>query len=433
MYQTSTTYKQKVYEPSTRHNLKVMAGEQPITPLLSFKKTFLLFGDDELCLGSTPSQSISFKVHKDNLWQNHKEFYVTTGIDNEVVPIGYFTLESIEEVDRFTVSITAEDYMTKFEPNYDGSELIKQKGYATMLEVLQDLCNKAGVTLGTTSFLNQNKKIAVYDSSISGRVYLSYIAEQAGCFAMIGRDGKLYLRKLGQDIATIPSRLFQTYKWGELCKISRVSYEDGIQDYKFGNIDNNTLWISGDNMFIVDQNQVENIYNTMKDLECYGFTGTSIIDPSIDIGDFLDINGKKILFQGEMQYLTKFKASISSKIRIKAKEETTRTVVSDKAKIRRVQSEINQIDGKITQLVEETGEHEDRISKAEQDIEGFRQNVGEVADYQREKEGFTKVDFEEAIKKVQYELKGNGIYENNLFPIESLYPSESLYPNQAII
>lgn len=37
--------------------------------------------------------------------------------------------------------------MIKFEFNYDGSTLISQNGYATMIEVLEDICTKGGVEL----------------------------------------------------------------------------------------------------------------------------------------------------------------------------------------------------------------------------------------------------------------------------------------------
>lgn len=42
--------------------------------------------------------------------------------------------------------------MIKFEFNYNGKELIDQNGEATLLEVAQDICNKAGVELGSASF-----------------------------------------------------------------------------------------------------------------------------------------------------------------------------------------------------------------------------------------------------------------------------------------
>lgn len=184
-------------------------------------------------------------------------------------------------------------------------------------------------------------------------------------------------------------------------------------------------------MYIVDTEQIKNIYNQLNNFDCYSFEGTTIIDPALDIGDIVLIDGKKVVYQGDMEYLSKFKASISSKIQAKTKEETTRTIISDKAKLRRVQSEINQIDGTITQLVQETSEHEEKITKVEQDIDSIRQNIGDVVDYKRIVEGATEIHLYDSGKQdiLKLEIKGNKTYESNLFPGEDLYPGNNLYPN----
>ena len=131
----------------------------------------------------------------------------------------------------------------------------------------------------------------MYDNTVSARTYLSYIAEQAGGFAIIGRDGKLYVKTFGQDNVELDIDLFQDYKWGDKFKISRVSYEDGVQNYKFGDETENTVYINQNNMYIVDSEQVENIYNQLNNLEVYSFEGQTIIDPAYDIGDILIIDG----------------------------------------------------------------------------------------------------------------------------------------------
>ncbi|MCI8346240.1 MAG: hypothetical protein HFJ42_10000 [Clostridia bacterium] len=201
----------------------------------------------------------------------------------------------------------------------------------------------------------------------------------------MGRDGKLYIRIIGQDTVEANIELFQDYTWGESFQISRVVYEDGIQDFKFGNERYNTVWINSDNMYIVDSKQVENIYNQLADFECNSFEGTTIIDPALDVGDILMIDNKKVIYQGGMEYVGKFKSSISSKIQAKTKEETTRMVVSDKTKIRRVQSKIDQVEGKITQLTEETSEYSQKIATVEQDINGIKHTVESMEDFTREK------------------------------------------------
>lgn len=267
--------------------------------------------------------------------------------------------------------------MIKFEFNYDGSELIS-KGEATLLQVAQDICNKAGVELGSTSFLNSDKKVSVYDNTVTAREYISYIAESAGCFACIDREGKLCFREFYQDETEIPLELFGEYKWGEEFKISKVSYEDGVRSFKFGDNTRNNLWINQENMYIVDEDQIQKIYNKIKDLTVNTFEGKVIIDPAIDIGDKIFINGKNVIYQGEMSLEGRFIAQISSKIQIKQKEETTVKKESQKVVNRRVQSRINQAEGKIEQLVEETSENSKKITKHEQDINGITQSVSEV-------------------------------------------------------
>lgn len=267
--------------------------------------------------------------------------------------------------------------MIKFEFNYDGSELIS-KGEATLLQVAQDICNKAGVELSSTSFLNSDKKISVYDNTVTAREYISYIAESAGCFACIDRKGKLCFREFYQDETEIPLKMFGEYKWGEEFKISKVSYEDGIISFKFGDNTRNNLWINQENMYIVDEDQVQKIYNKIKGLTVNTFEGKVIIDPAIDIGDKIVINGKNVIYQGEMSLEGRFIAQISSKIQIKQKEETTVKKESQKVVNRRVQSRIDQAEGKIEQLVEETTENSKKITKHEQDINGITQSVSEV-------------------------------------------------------
>jgi len=267
--------------------------------------------------------------------------------------------------------------MIKFEFNYDGSELIS-KGEATLLQVAQDICNKAGVELSSTSFLNSDKKISVYDNTVTAREYISYIAESAGCFACIDREGELCFREFYQDETEISLEMFGEYKWGEEFKISKVSYEDGVRSFKFGDNTRNNLWINQENMYIVDEDQVQKIYNKIKGLTVNTFEGKVIIDPAIDIGDKIVINGKNVIYQGEMSLEGRFIAQISSKIQIKQKEETTVKKESQKVVNRRVQSRIDQAEGKIQQLVEETTENSEKITKHEQDINGITQSVSEV-------------------------------------------------------
>lgn len=374
MYATTEQYKSKVYQ--VKHLLKVYLDGVEVDGkyILGYDSSHILFNNDEFTLGSVSSQAIDLKLFKTAVPNTVKSVYIESGIAGETIPIGYFNVDDKEE-EKDTITYKLLDNMIKFEFNYDGSSLVQEKGAATLLEVLQDICNKAGVELGSTSFLNNYKQISVYDSTVSARTYIGYIAEQAAGFACIGRDGKLYIKTLGKDTQELSNKYLKDFTWGERFKVSRIHYEDGVQLFEKGNKDNNTVYINQENMYIIDQEQIDKIYNTLVGFEAYGFTGETNIDPALDIGDVIIIDGKRIIYQGSCSYSGKLRAKISSKIQSKAKEETTTKTPSPEVAIRRVESKVNQQDGKITELIQETSSQGEKITTVEKDLNGITQKV----------------------------------------------------------
>lgn len=275
-----------------------------------------------------------------------------------------------------------------------------------------------------------NKSIAVYDNTVNARTYLSYIAEQAEGFACIGRDGKLYIKTIGEDTVELDIEKFQDFVWGEKFKVSRVAYEDGTRDFKFGNTNNNTVWINQENMYIVDEEQVENIYNEIKDFECYSFEGNSIIDPAIDTGDIVVIDGKRVIFQGDMEYLGKFKVSISSKIQPKSKEDTMTRIPSQKVINRRVESRIDQQDGIIERTVSEVTEQNNKISRVQQTVDELNSKISDIADITTSQESNSgSLTFEDINQSepIHIEIMPLGDNISYLYPFEQLYPADNLY------
>lgn len=428
MYNTTQNYKNKILNDSIQHELNIYIDGNKIEPnhIIDFKPMLELFNNNEFCLGCTPEIDIEFEIDKRDLPETYNEVYVETGLEDEIIPFGKFTIQSIED-DEFRVKIKATDYMKKFEDNkYDGSSLTYP---ATMLQVLQDICTKIGVELGSTSFLNDDKQISVYDNTVTARTYISYIAEQAEGFAVIGRDGKLYIKVFGEDTVNIDINLFNDFKWGDKFKVSRVSYEDGTQNYKFGNETASTVYINQNNMFIVDSEQIENIYNQIKDFEVYSFEGETIIDPAYDIGDILVIDGKKVLYQGALEYVGKFKANIKSKIQAKTEQESMQTKSKSSEKIRRVQSELNQIDGKITQLIQETTENSEKITEHEQTLEGIKDKVSNIEETTNTIDGSNRIVLEKCLtgKLLELHVFGNNTVFDYLALDDELCLSDELY------
>lgn len=230
--------------------------------------------------------------------------------------------------------------------------------------------------------------------------------------------------------AEIPFKYFQNFEWGARYKLSKVRYEDGIRVFEKGDTTGNTLYINPDNMFIVDQEQIDNIYDELKDLELYSFKGDSIVDPALDIGDIVVIDGKQVLYGGSSQYSGRWKTSINSEIKSKERQETT--VVkkpSQKTINRRVQSNIDQVNGKIEQLAEETTENTEKLTKHEQTIDSISDKVSNMADLTNSATGNKTITLENCIEGdlLELNIKGNNAVFECLFLNDALVLSDELY------
>lgn len=614
MYKTTDDYKKNVYT-CKQHELNIYIDGQKVNDsyILDFNPKYELI-DNKIELGSTPMQEIELKLHKNAVFKTCKEIYVESGIfKGEIVPVGYFTTKEINDENEYTTRIVAYDYMDKFEFNFDGSKYIP----CTTGVLLQKMCDEAGVELASKTFLNSDVLISVYDNTITARKFISMIAEQAGGFAHIGRDGKLYIKHIENtsytnnydektfiDIETsinstasvfkikgnenglsntidlyidaveksvylvdlfrqiyvqllngninislpkelknivdyslddkgnlvayiydiyknkldfsmdisgtllvdvnpdsriiisrnkitidldnitlkesdyiyynfnsqkwylyqnttsveitnltvlnslnqllnitlpkgnveiyldnevsaislnctnyieIPIELFKEFEFSkEVFECTRLYYEDGIRSFDYGKQTGNTIYINPDNMFIVDDgdntsSQLQKVFNKVNGLKLRGFKGTSIIDIAIDIGDVVFIDGEPVLYQGTWEYQGRNTATISSMIQSKSKEESTSNKVSTDVKIRRIQSNINQIEGNITLLGEEVSEAKENISKLEIKSNQISSIVSEKLDLINSVGGSTPIKLENCIAgELQYlSIKGS--------------------------
>lgn len=177
MYSTSQKWKENIYK-NVQSALNIYINDTLVNPdyILDFKVGQTLFDDEELTLGSISSKYIEFKIYKNQVPGNIQTVKVDYGIlinhaltvrevnemlvgtlngikvrsltkndsSFEMIPIGIFNVDDWEDNDDNTLTIKCIDNMSKFEFNYDGSQLTYP---ATLLTVLQDICSKAGVEL----------------------------------------------------------------------------------------------------------------------------------------------------------------------------------------------------------------------------------------------------------------------------------------------
>ena len=360
MYATSQDYKELIYLRSNcLLNIYIDGNLINDDDIYSFRVSHNLFDGGTVKLGSVTSKSIELEINKKALPETYSSIYVETGLTindkDEVVPIGYFTLEEIQNDDN-VVSITAVDNMMKFE------KVITSAVTGTALEILQAICNACSVELGSNSFLGSNEKLNLSSTDLTARQVIGYIAEKAGGFALIGRDGKLYIKKIGEDTTEIDINLFQDYSWGEKFVCNEVDFINDTYDFEVSDTDyssayldteldsllyDNTikgqpLKIGSNNIFITTEEQVQTIYDNLKELTLYGFTGQSVLDPALDIGDIIYIDEKPVVYQGDMEYLGYWKGNISSKIETEEKSNTTVQSINLTNRLKELKKQVNE-------------------------------------------------------------------------------------------
>lgn len=113
----------------------------------------------------------------------------------EYVPLGTFIIDTPEQRRVTTIVCEARDEMQRFEVDCDDwwAGIAWPK---TRLELLQSLCGEVGVTLDTTTFPGSGISLAaapMAGNGLTAKEVLGWIAESAGSYARMSRDGKLEL------------------------------------------------------------------------------------------------------------------------------------------------------------------------------------------------------------------------------------------------
>ena len=228
-------------------------------------QSFILF-DKSFCLGSVPSNTFKIEL---NAKANVKDFdNVKIKLDDSNYADVYYDDSNDSNGSKDIINLS--DKMMNFEFDYDASPLINasENGYVTILEILEDICSKKGVTLVTKNFNLKDKHITWYDSTISARKYISFIATLNGGFARINKDGNLELVRYTNDIKTeININTCSGYKIGEYHKITRVVWDIGVDKWEYGDETGDTLYLDTENPFITEESDVEIIYNLINGFE----------------------------------------------------------------------------------------------------------------------------------------------------------------------
>ena len=351
-----------IYKCSLKINNKLVPNRQ--IAKITISNPIIDTTSDYFYVGSYIAQKLTIKFKNlDNLdikSNNDVSLDISLNVDGtEVnVPIGKFLIDDLSENYYESCEITCLDYSVKAKNNIDYSPCFVD-GKAKIDTIFEYICNFFGITFDPNyPKTNGDIEVGIYDSTVSGKRYISYIAELKGCNAKHGRDGILYLIPLKQTSnVSINALKSRSWKLGEKFQISGVSYDDGARPFKAGDTTNNTLFIRSDNPFVKDQTTIDNIYNVVKDTIIWNLKTENYGDISLDPWDNISYQLGKETYNTLMNVNLTYEMNISStneiKLPTKQQEQTTNVVGGDiQSRLLRVGRTIDLINGEIKDLSE---------------------------------------------------------------------------------
>lgn len=326
----------------------------------------------------------------------------------EYVPLGIFNIIDNPVTDKDKTTIKLMDNRVKFDFCYNGKPLIDaHNGSATKMQILQDICIKAGVTCRVNNFLHSTDLIGTYDSTITATIYVSYLAEQAGCIPAINRNGELIFVSL-DDIQTqqISLDIVEKYELGEPFSIQRVVYESGVIKYETSNDETlDTLFINGANPYIDRQEQINNIFTVASNFNIDSVTtGTIMGNPAIDPYDLIEIYGyydnnedfvddrNTILFRTLVNATQIYKGKLSDTYSTQiGKEERTENVSIKSAETfkKSIKTEVNNIDASLKITAEKTDTNTSDIASIKVEIGSIESQISNISGMTVTKESYT--------------------------------------------
>lgn len=350
-YSVSNGYKQVIYSQEDVNDIKVWFNDTELENagyyVESVTCTSRVLPNDaskRFSLDNFISKEVTMILHNVNLENivDQVEISIGTMVNNsyEYVPLGIFNIQETPENNNNTITLKLRDNRVKFDFGYSAKYLIdtqyevttdtnyladkeyysysddtytllvvgtdynvgdaisgtvyQKKGTVTYLQILQDICQQAGVVCDVASFDGDDLTTGLYDNSITGTQYVSYIAEQGGYIPVITREGHLNFVDINDsDTWRIPlSILSDNYQTQDPYTVERVVYESGVIKYETSDDETlSTLYINSANPYIVSQDQLDDILDKFEDFSIDSVKlSTAILgNPAIDPWDYIEV------------------------------------------------------------------------------------------------------------------------------------------------
>lgn len=399
--------------------------------------------EEKKVVGSFAKNSVSVELlNYDNAYSNLKGTYIKS-------LFGTIYIDDIEAVqENISIKLKGYDYTQKFDEIYD---ITKFTFPLSLKEWRNQICNLLEVDFEDNIFPNS-------DVILAEKPYIREKATYRDVIKMIAQAGASYAFVDYQDVLHFAwfdsTNNVEIKDWFELTTentvidpvnmvvIGRGDVEDNVvypyttplSPKEFRIDSNEILNIDRKNMIIPIYDQVKNfkyVKYSMKTVGDFNVNmGSKIIYPDMYQNEYESyIMYQKLIFLGG-DYTKKENYSIKYEaIELDETNTNYRFSESIEEKSNRTERLANKLDGIITDVVEEVGQHSLKISKVEQDVNSINQQVKQTYDFVDEASGYS-LQLIDALdtQPLNFKIEGYTKPLSYLFPSENLYPSDSLYP-----
>ena len=415
----------KAYEESTtQYDKIILDGQEYDINNVQYEDDCYLDGN---VFGTAIARTLDFEIENIVDLEN-KEFKYLTGIKTENgiewIDLGTFITQEVDPNDTTGITkVTAMDYMLKSNIEYV-SNLNYESGTVTILQVLQEACQKAGITLATTDFANAGFIVdsnQFTEGSLIRQVFQA-VAQISGTFAKVRYDDKLYFitpKSIGLKVKDVHKMLVKDLNKLLVSKLAGCEFKMKMNDYSELILKRNTHPINlvslgmsdvegenvvkrdeesiaedGENSLVINDNPfayteekrkqlITALFDTVKDFEYTSFEITGQAKPYQETGDEVVVVDKDGTFSYSFLFRFNYKSPNGLESEMSAPSLTKATVnyqnVETAEQIaKRTELRVDKQEQTITGIIKQQTETGNKISQVEQTVDGITQTVSNV-------------------------------------------------------
>lgn len=437
------------------------------------ENTYKLFTDN-FYLGSTASNTFKIIIAKTEVSSHPSEVKITDDTNTY-----YLIVDKVTDEKNFYIYELV-DKLVLFNFNYDASVLIDERAEdeltTTLSDILTDMCSKVGIEIDENLTLINDITVTWYDNTLLARDYLGFIAELQGGFVRILNNGKLSV--VGHNMSsqvTLNTGDVEEFIKSEEKTISKVVFDNGLVNWEAGDDTGNTLYLDPNNVYIVNEDIIGNIFNRVNGLNFWiGSITKCTLPNNIRAGDIITVLDGVTPYNIIVGYTSSYTdvnqiAMITNDVQTKQQETTQ--VIGVNTEIKSIKTIIDRTNASLNITAEKTDENETYISdikltpeeirlsvlKADEldedinhpttglskkygdlrfDVNKLTSEIGDVTDITTQEEGagtllFESINTSEPINITIRPTAGKDI--SYLYPSSRLFPSSSLFPQNRIL